>query len=151
IMGAQSSCALYHFIFCFLQLCAAPPRWLRVRQTHTDLATVGSLDVATTLNNMSQLDVSSIIHVILIPSSCCFLQAWIGLYEDIQSWRWSLVNDSFYQGYSTQYRNWISGQPDNAGSNEPCSEMNDLGQWNDLPCEATLEDCNSPPVWFKPG
>uniref|UniRef100_A0A087XL01 C-type lectin domain-containing protein n=1 Tax=Poecilia formosa TaxID=48698 RepID=A0A087XL01_POEFO len=96
------------------------------RQTHTDLATVGSLDVATTLNNM--------VNLTQMGSE---RDAWIGLYEDIQSWRWSLVNDSFYQGYSTQYRNWISGQPDNAGSNEPCSEMNDLGQWNDLPCEAT--------------
>ncbi|XP_014906269.1 C-type mannose receptor 2-like [Poecilia latipinna] len=115
-MGAQSS----------VTLCAAPPRWLRVRQTHTDLATVGSLDVATTLNNM--------VNLTQMGSE---RDAWIGLYEDIQSWRWSLVNDSFYQGYSTQYRNWISGQPDNAGSNEPCSEMNDLGQWNDLPCEAT--------------
>ncbi|XP_008413156.1 macrophage mannose receptor 1-like [Poecilia reticulata] len=95
------------------------------RQTHTDLATVGSLDVATTLNNMVNL-----------TQMGRDTDAWIGLYEDVQSWRWSLVNDPFYQGYSTQYRNWIPGQPDNRGSNEPCSEMNDLGQWNDLPCEA---------------
>ncbi|KAM4736757.1 dynein regulatory complex subunit 7 [Anableps anableps] len=121
--AASLAARQYYFIY-------EPKTWADAqsycREKYTDLVTVDSLDVATILNNMVNLNQMG-----------NETDAWIGLYEDIQSWRWSLVDDTFYQGYWSQYRNWISGQPDNSGSNEPCSEMFDGGQWNDLSCEAT--------------
>lgn len=64
------------------------------------------------------------------------LQAWIGLYEDVNSWRWSLSDEAFYQDYGTLYRNWPTGQPDNnGGSGESCLEMTGSGEWNDIGCD----------------
>ncbi|MED6277896.1 hypothetical protein CHARACLAT_018149 [Characodon lateralis] len=113
----------YHFIY-------EPKTWANAqsycRENYTDLVTVDSLDVVMILNrkvNLTQMGSAR--------------DAWIGLFEDIQGWKWSLVNNAFYQGFVKQYRNWGSGQPDNFGSNEPCTEMNDHGEWNDIPCKVT--------------
>ncbi|XP_030635313.1 macrophage mannose receptor 1-like [Chanos chanos] len=60
---------------------------------------------------------------------------WIGLYDDRESWRWSLDNDGFYGDGEKEYRNWVSGQPDNYnGDEECCTVMGSGGQWNDCPC-----------------
>ncbi|XP_035984302.1 uncharacterized protein LOC118557811 [Fundulus heteroclitus] len=123
---AASSLAVrqYHFIY-------EPKTWADAqsycREKYTDLVTVDSLDVVTILNKMVDLNQMGTAR-----------DAWIGLFEDVDSWRWSLVNDTFYQGFGTQYRNWRLGEPNNLGSNEPCTNMNDLGEWNDYSCEVEI-------------
>uniref|UniRef100_A0A667X6F7 C-type lectin domain-containing protein n=1 Tax=Myripristis murdjan TaxID=586833 RepID=A0A667X6F7_9TELE len=82
------------------------------RQHYTDLATVTSEEDVTKLNDA-------------VGSHRC----WIGLYEDINSWRWSLQNKSYYGEGEAEFRMWVSGQPDNSGSNEHCVVMNPGGLW----------------------
>ncbi|XP_053087047.1 C-type mannose receptor 2-like [Pangasianodon hypophthalmus] len=57
--------------------------------------------------------------------------AWVGLYSDINSWRWSL-NDLPLK--SVTYTNWYSGQPDNYAGKEACVIMDAYNTWWDQPC-----------------
>ncbi|XP_052417775.1 putative C-type lectin domain family 20 member A [Carassius gibelio] len=54
--------------------------------------------------------------------------AWIGLYNDINSWRWS------YNEESLVFKNWGLGQPDNYGLGEECVAIFDNGAWFDFYC-----------------
>ncbi|KAK2816184.1 hypothetical protein Q7C36_022455 [Tachysurus vachellii] len=54
--------------------------------------------------------------------------AWIGLYNDIESWRWSFENAPLG---SLKY--WDSNQPDNHNGKEECALTN-KGKWDDKPC-----------------
>ncbi|XP_053471614.1 C-type mannose receptor 2-like isoform X2 [Ictalurus furcatus] len=58
-------------------------------------------------------------------------QAWVGLYNDINSWRWSFHNVSLI---STSFSQWYSGQPDNNNGNESCATIGTSGYWWDFPC-----------------
>ncbi|XP_056604827.1 secretory phospholipase A2 receptor-like [Triplophysa dalaica] len=82
------------------------------RQYHTDLITV-----------RNQTDNQLIHNIINDPQT----SVWIGLFRD--SWEWSDNTDS-------AFRYWDSGQPDNSGGSEDCTEvrMNYQGQWNDGRC-----------------
>ncbi|XP_029913814.1 uncharacterized protein LOC115363677 [Myripristis murdjan] len=82
------------------------------RQHYTDLATVSSEEDVAKLNDT-------------VGSH----RSWIGLYDDINSWRWSLQNKSYYGEGEAEFRMWDSGQPDNSGSNEHCVVMNPGGLW----------------------
>ncbi|KAJ8408170.1 hypothetical protein AAFF_G00263980 [Aldrovandia affinis] len=64
--------------------------------------------------------------------------AWIGLYDDTDSWQWSLVDSGFYSEEATEFRPWLKGQPNNIGSNHHCVSINSDGKWNDLPCDASF-------------
>ncbi|KAK2898160.1 hypothetical protein Q8A73_014540 [Channa argus] len=66
------------------------------------------------------------------------LEAWIGLYDDINSWRWSLTDTSLYKNGETDFRNWSTGEPNNANSKEHCTQMYDNGFWNDKKCDEPL-------------
>uniref|UniRef100_A0A667WH85 C-type lectin domain-containing protein n=1 Tax=Myripristis murdjan TaxID=586833 RepID=A0A667WH85_9TELE len=90
------------------------------RQHYTDLATVSSEEDVVKLNDV----VGS--H----PS-------WIGLYYDINSWRWSLQNKSYYGEGEAEFRMWASGQPDNYYSDEYCVVMTTEGQWGGHLCSHT--------------
>ncbi|XP_043977201.1 C-type mannose receptor 2-like [Gambusia affinis] len=94
------------------------------RKTYTDLVTVDSAKVVTTLR-------------IMVDSNkmAAITDAWIGLYDDVDSWRWSLSDDTFYQNSEALYRNWPSGQPDNSQGGEGCLEMLGNGEWNDNNCD----------------
>uniref|UniRef100_A0A3B4X245 C-type lectin domain-containing protein n=1 Tax=Seriola lalandi dorsalis TaxID=1841481 RepID=A0A3B4X245_SERLL len=59
---------------------------------------------------------------------------WIGLYDDVNSWKWSLVGERFYTGVGTDYRKWQEDQPDNAGAVEHCVSMMEDGLWRDNSC-----------------
>ncbi|XP_058240556.1 putative C-type lectin domain family 20 member A [Hemibagrus wyckioides] len=57
--------------------------------------------------------------------------AWVGLYNDINSWRWSL-NDLPLKNVT--YSCWVSGQPDNLYGNEACGIIGYYNAWWDVPC-----------------
>ncbi|XP_060782673.1 lithostathine-1-beta-like [Neoarius graeffei] len=58
--------------------------------------------------------------------------AWIGLYNDIDSWRWS-SNDL---PLKTTFHQWNTGggQPDNSGGHQSCCATGPYGHWWDDPC-----------------
>ncbi|XP_060771670.1 C-type lectin lectoxin-Lio2-like [Neoarius graeffei] len=58
--------------------------------------------------------------------------AWVGLYDDHTSWRWSL-NDLLLKDLT--YTNWASGQPNNALGIESCVMLVGYGLWMDTSCQ----------------
>lgn len=56
---------------------------------------------------------------------------WIGLYLDVKDWYWSYKIQ--VMNFSLTY--WGSGQPDNAGGQEACAEIDANGYWYDSPCK----------------
>ncbi|XP_058261077.1 macrophage mannose receptor 1-like isoform X2 [Hemibagrus wyckioides] len=55
--------------------------------------------------------------------------AWIGLYNDINSWRWSMGNEPVGN------MRWKPGDPNNKGGNQVCGAMSPFGWW-DLDCKS---------------
>ncbi|XP_078026518.1 C-type mannose receptor 2-like [Epinephelus lanceolatus] len=110
----------YHFVY-------DPKNWTEAqsycREKYTDLATVDNMEDVTTLNNM--IDTST--------------AAWIGLYDDVNSWRWSLSDTSFYKHGETEFRRWRAGEPSNINSAEHCTAMDEDGLWNDTHCSDSLK------------
>ncbi|XP_062372006.1 macrophage mannose receptor 1-like [Sardina pilchardus] len=90
--------------------------------TYKDLATV------TTLEEMNQ--------IINIAKSNSFKEkAWIGLYNDVNSWRWSSKDTDSYDQSELMFTRWESGQPDNYQGKQTCAKINSAGQWDDINCE----------------
>ncbi|XP_065813375.1 macrophage mannose receptor 1-like [Labrus bergylta] len=58
-------------------------------------------------------------------------RAWIGLYDDVDSWRWSLSDPDFYGLGETEFRRWANLKPN---SGKLCAAMNTYGKWNDESC-----------------
>jgi len=60
-------------------------------------------------------------------------RAWIGLFETSEDhWAWK-------SGESARFGAWGPGEPNNAGGDEACAEMNfPAGTWNDLRCSDPL-------------
>ncbi|XP_053097640.1 C-type lectin domain family 10 member A-like [Pangasianodon hypophthalmus] len=85
------------------------------RATHTDLAIIESNEDMVQLQNEAQRQ--------LFSSS-----AWIGLYNGINVWRWSLGNEPL--GSITL---WKPGQPDNRGGDQRCGAIDPSG-WYDRTC-----------------
>ncbi|XP_047661873.1 macrophage mannose receptor 1-like [Tachysurus fulvidraco] len=113
-----SSCTLhqYHFV-------NENKTWTEAqrycRENYTDLATIENTEEMNTLFNTVNGSYSGL--------------AWIGLYDDEDSWRWSLDDDAFYQEGERDFRGW-ERQPDNYKGNEMCVSMwKDVG-WFDKPC-----------------
>lgn len=55
-------------------------------------------------------------------------KAWVGLYNDVNSWRWSL-NDA-----PLTFKSWGFNEPNNAHGQEECAKINMLGMWYDATC-----------------
>ncbi|KAI4903284.1 hypothetical protein NFI96_004359, partial [Prochilodus magdalenae] len=91
------------------------------RELYTDLATIDNMEEMDMLINTVNANYSGL--------------AWIGLYDDLDSWRWSLDDDSFYMEEERDYRGWKQ-EPDNYGGNELCVYMSSSGTWVDTLCEA---------------
>uniref|UniRef100_UPI0037E7B2D0 macrophage mannose receptor 1-like n=1 Tax=Semicossyphus pulcher TaxID=241346 RepID=UPI0037E7B2D0 len=102
------------------------------REKHTDLATIGSMEDVNTLNHM--VDDSRLIYV--TDSS---FRVWIGLYDDLNSWKWSLSDPSFYSAGQTEFTQWLTGNPVNLNSGRHCATITNLGTWNDQPCTSTFK------------
>jgi len=72
----------------------------------------------------------------------CFQRAWAGLYDDVDSWRWSLSNASFYKPGETEFRRWQLGEPHNR-LKEYCTLLTPDGEWRDIMCDEIL-----PPICY---
>ncbi|XP_046699260.1 putative C-type lectin domain family 20 member A isoform X2 [Silurus meridionalis] len=57
---------------------------------------------------------------------------WVGLYNDIDSWRWS-SND--LQLKYANYTHWAIGEPNNLDGKESCGSVNEYGRWIDDDCK----------------
>lgn len=55
--------------------------------------------------------------------------AWIGLYNDINSWRWSNQDEKI------TFQSWNTGEPNNYNGHEECGLMYS-STWNDGSCSA---------------
>lgn len=54
--------------------------------------------------------------------------AWIGLFNDINGWRWS------YNDESLVFESWGLAQPDNYGAGQECVIIYPNGAWDDFYC-----------------
>ncbi|KAI4895023.1 hypothetical protein NFI96_001397, partial [Prochilodus magdalenae] len=86
------------------------------RENYTDLATIDNMEEMNRLINTVNSSYSGL--------------AWIGLYDDLDSWRWSLEDDSFYKEGERDFRGWRR-QPDNYNGEELCVYMSLTGEWFD--------------------
>ncbi|KAM9454754.1 putative C-type lectin domain family 20 member A [Clarias gariepinus] len=71
------------------------------------------------------------VKVMALAKATATSQAWIGLYNDVNSWRWSFHNISLI---TAGFSNWYSSQPDNNIGKESCAVIDTGGQWWDFPC-----------------
>ncbi|XP_027865891.1 macrophage mannose receptor 1-like [Xiphophorus couchianus] len=136
---------MLHFITAASLLCvaAAPPPLLLVfvnelmtwpdaqsfcRQNFLDLVTVSSMEDMMLLTDMVDLD------AMVYNSSDFKYRAWIGLSEDLNSWRWSITDPNFYRDGEAAFRNWNVGEPNNFLGAESCGVMTHFGGFADVEC-----------------
>ncbi|XP_051280572.1 macrophage mannose receptor 1-like isoform X1 [Dicentrarchus labrax] len=147
IAGASRLCAVsstagrqYHFIYDLKNMTEAQSY---CREHYTDLATTDNMEDVNTLNNMA--DLSQMVY------SAYSYRAWIGLYDDVDSWRWSLSDRSFYGLGETEFRQWYPGQPNNA-YDQLCTHIKSSGLWIDYFCKRQFKsvcmDVRGPNVTF---
>ncbi|XP_014880627.1 asialoglycoprotein receptor 2-like [Poecilia latipinna] len=99
------------------------------RQNFMDLVTVSSMEDVTLLTSMVDLD------AMVYDSSDFKHRAWIGLSEDLNSWRWSITDPNFYRDREAAFRNWAENEPNNYLGAESCVGMWNNGFWNDNHCQ----------------
>ncbi|KAG7235600.1 hypothetical protein INR49_002436 [Caranx melampygus] len=92
------------------------------RRHYTDLATIFNIEDMNRLVNSAK-------------ETGGFTQtAWIGLFDNLTSWRWSYVAGHHYSNVNSNYSNWDYGQPDNFNGEEMCVKMWSGGVWEDSKC-----------------
>ncbi|XP_071369374.1 secretory phospholipase A2 receptor-like isoform X2 [Centroberyx affinis] len=89
------------------------------REKFTDLATVDNQEDVAKLN-----DIIGRYHN---------GKVWIGLYDDINSWRWSLEKEGYYGEGEAEFRKWRVNEPGHY-STENCAAVNRAGKWWDDDC-----------------
>lgn len=111
----QNVTHLYHMIM-------TPATWSTAqsycRELYSDLATVESADDWVRLNRLLRR------QRIKDPF-------WIGLYNDINNWRWSFNEVPLK---NTRFTMWGTGDPDNNNGKESCGLINSDGYWWDAYC-----------------
>lgn len=90
------------------------------RENYTDLAMVSSEEESNELVTAAQEFYND--------------SVWIGLYDDIKSWRWSRQEQGFYGKGESEFRVWKSGEPNNFMGLEDCVGM-EIDGWNDCNCQ----------------
>uniref|UniRef100_A0A667WHX1 C-type lectin domain-containing protein n=1 Tax=Myripristis murdjan TaxID=586833 RepID=A0A667WHX1_9TELE len=121
-MCALPSCCprRYHFV-------AEKKSWAEAqsscRQTYTDLATVASEEDEAELTDALGEHHGS--------------QVWIGQYDDISSWRWSLQSETYYSEGETEFRMWASTEPHSIYT-ENCAFTKSDRSWADIDCMTAL-------------
>ncbi|XP_061590754.1 macrophage mannose receptor 1-like [Cololabis saira] len=75
----------------------------------------------------------------LAKTSGMFGDFWMGLYENVNSWRWSMSDADFYPEGEAEFRDWGPGQPNNLGNAERCTSMRYTGEWHDYSCDSPLQ------------
>ncbi|XP_067302006.1 putative C-type lectin domain family 20 member A [Pseudorasbora parva] len=86
------------------------------RKNHVDLATVQSNEDWTGVTEVG-------------AEKKYYGYAWYGLYNDINSWRWS------YQDESLVFKAWYPSEPDNYASGEECVAIASDRTWRDRNCD----------------
>ncbi|XP_030280167.1 macrophage mannose receptor 1-like [Sparus aurata] len=109
----------YHFVYDQKNMTEAQKY---CREKYTDLATIDNME-----------DVKIVIDMVATRQASDLF--WIGLYDDVNSWRWSLSDTSFYRDGETEFRQWKDGEPGNSYSRQHCTQMYSDGRWNDWDCE----------------
>ncbi|XP_034534807.1 C-type mannose receptor 2-like [Notolabrus celidotus] len=104
------------------------------REKHTDLATITTMDDMNTLRGMA--DLGKMVHWDFS------FRAWIGLYDDVESWRWSLSDPSFYDPGEAGFTRWSAA--DRVNSRKLCTTMNMHGGWDVASCTERFKSvcCN---------
>ncbi|KAL3967109.1 mannose receptor, C type [Sarotherodon galilaeus] len=77
---------------------------------------------------------SNINQLLLSMSPNIDTYAWLGLYDDRYSWKWSMEGKLFYVGSTHEFLIWANGQPDCVNANEYCVALQGQTQMNDRPC-----------------
>uniref|UniRef100_A0A669BM91 C-type lectin domain-containing protein n=1 Tax=Oreochromis niloticus TaxID=8128 RepID=A0A669BM91_ORENI len=89
------------------------------RANFTDLVTIYNIDIS---------------QLLLSVSPRISTWAWIGLYNDRYSWKWSMEGKLFYVGSTHEFLIWANDQPDCLNANEYCVALQGQTQMNDRPC-----------------
>ncbi|XP_076738722.1 C-type mannose receptor 2-like [Maylandia zebra] len=80
---------------------------------------------------------SNINQLLFSMSPRISIGAWIGLYDDRYSWKWSMEEKLFYVGSKNEFLIWANGQPDCVNAKEYCVALQGQTQMNDRPCGAS--------------
>lgn len=60
-------------------------------------------------------------------------EAWIGLYDDMHIWKWSLNSRVFNN--RVNYNSWGPGEPSRTASSRSCVTVTGDGDWSDVTCD----------------
>ncbi|KAL7375223.1 hypothetical protein ABVT39_013986 [Epinephelus coioides] len=149
VLGIRNSYGLFYHASCRprYHFINEPLAWLKAqrfcRESYTDLATIFDVEDMNRLVNSAQDSTGGFTGM-----------AWIGLHDNLTSWRWSFSDsnyygdnyygdnyygdnyygDNYYGDNEGDYKNWDFGQPDNFGGNQMCVTMRSGGVWDDSQC-----------------
>uniref|UniRef100_A0A3B5L4J3 C-type lectin domain-containing protein n=1 Tax=Xiphophorus couchianus TaxID=32473 RepID=A0A3B5L4J3_9TELE len=119
---------------CFLPLCFSQvyhvvnerKSWTEAqrycRETYTDLVTINSTETMAQMKDILRDKTD---------------EFWIGLYGDVNNWKWSLEKDGFYEKGQADLRLWNSGEPNNAEDHFLSCVTTTNSMWNIRPCSNT--------------
>ncbi|KAI4818208.1 hypothetical protein KUCAC02_011561 [Chaenocephalus aceratus] len=85
------------------------------RENFDDLASIHNEDENVKLMSVSQTTTGN---------------AWIGLYDNFEAWKWALGDTDL----NNEFSNWEPNNPNIKHHPESCTEMVKSGRWNDLQC-----------------
>ncbi|XP_073791212.1 C-type Lectin CRL-like [Danio rerio] len=64
--------------------------------------------------------------------------AWIGLYDDLNCWKWTLEDSDFFKAEEKHFRNWKNPEPYSYGAQSLCVFMKD-GIWKTEVCSTKYD------------